>query len=712
MHRLDSKADHKRSRILAKSKQWAIPQGAKVAVSVLSMGLPLLVGTAVAQEPQSQDVTHGQYQDPAFVANTQAAQALARAALASSASSNPMPKVIPNVDPKPSTPIQAPVHSSAPAPAAAPSYSQGLPTYVPVNDQGAFPAASVEPTSPTAAIAASIAAKQAPLNSSAAANNIVPPSARLNQGGGIMFNHKHDWYFNEQLESNERINLSVKLGGMSVPMPSRTIDYAVNKQYMGHGNAHYDGGIMRTDNLGKATSATPEENPLASPYYDPFTGEVNIPESVKAQQRRDRIAAEQQRVLNDEENRLAQYDIDRAKQLGEDPNYRPFGNFESHDRIYKRMPLNKNVFYVSSGKDIQWLHNQIAPIERDLGADIGFVIMDQNGLVALKDNSPFPLYGMSKFHLAYAVGALMSVRGEVSSQQIKFNMSSLNRSIPSPLIESLTGANIAQDSTTDPASANSRNKSQRNAMLANAGKQLAAGTTEKSRAEARANSKKINSKDVYGSDESNPNSNNMTISLGELMFYSLSLGDSNASAILHKYLGSVSTLEVFDKTKGLEHVQYKTSELDTAISPVLVVNNNAPLYESAKLMANYFQDKEVSPEVRLSINDMMHSNQATRNLIQKGVKASVADESAEVLNNLMIYSQGQASGYISERRTRPVVSDLAMIEYRGQRIVMAIACRDIKGPLNRTQAYAEDAIAEVARILFEYEKYRINSRNF
>lgn len=632
-----------------------------LAIWALSIGLPLGAGSICAQEQEL---------DPALVANTQAAQALARAALEASNTSNPLPKAMTNVAPKLSTPD--------------------------------FLAVPAEPTSATAAIAASLAVKQ---------NEIVSANDRRNQGGGIMFNHQHDWYFNEQLESNERINLAVHLGGMSVPMPSNNVDYTVNKQYVGHGNAHYDEGSVRDFSNNKKTIVA-KEDPLASPYYDPFTGEVNIPESVKAQQRRDRIAAEQQRVLNDEENRLAQYDMERAKQLDADPKYFPFGNFEAHDRIYKRMPLNKNVFYVSSGKDIQWLHNQIAPIERDLGADIGFVILDQNGLVALKDNSAFPLYGMSKFHLAYAVGSLMSVRGEVSSQQVKFNLNYLSREIPSPLMESLTGANMLREDSLDPVSANRRNKAQRSAMLANAGKQLAAGTSEKSRAEARANSKQINSKQVYGGDEKAASTNNMTISLGELMFYSLALGDSNASAILHKYLGSVSTLEVFDKTKGLEHVKYKTSELDTAIRPILVVNNNAPLYESAKLMATFFQDKEINPEVKLSISDMMHSNQATRNCIQRGVKESVANESAEVLNNMIIYSQGQASGYILENRLRPVVNDLAMIEYRGQRIVLAIACRDLKGPLNRTQSYAEDAIAKVANILFEYEKYRINSRNF
>lgn len=567
-----------------------------------------------------------------------------------------------------------------------------------------MPNVSMEPTSPAAAVAASLASKQA-----AYANRMIPPSARENQGGGIMFNHKHNWFYNEQLQEEDVINLNVQMGGMTVPRPNMNTDYSANKSFIGHGNAHYDAPNIKTN--ANNSVANTKEDPLASPYYDPFTGEVNVPESVKAQQRLDRIAAEQQKKLTEEEDRLAQYDIDRAKQLTEDPNYKPFGDFAAHDRMYRRMPLGKDVFYVASGKDIQWLHNQIAPIERDLGADIGFVLLDQNGLVALKDNSPFPLYGLSKFHLSYAVGSLMSVRAENSSHQVKFNAARLSRNIVSPLLESLTGANrLAIEESVSGGYGARRSKTERNRMLASAVKKVQTGTTAQDRAEARANSVPINQKATAYTTETH--GNNMTISLGELMFYNLALGDANASSILLDYLGTVKTLEVFDKTKGLEHVQYKTSELDTAISPVLIENNHAPLYESAKLFASYSQDKGISLEVRQAINDMLYNNQATRNTIQKGVREAVVGESAEVLNHFNIYSQGQVADYIEARRSRPVVSDMALIEYRGQRIVMVIACRNVKGQLNRTQVNAEDAISSVARVLFEYEKYRINSRNF
>ena len=756
MRSLDSSSDPKINRILAQSKNWTIPHKAAFKASLIGMGLPLLVSAAMAQEPDnstmmntqsaleqaramqmaSQAPAPAQMPAPAPAASassapnnmvsagqTMSALEAARAAASASARTQvaaPVPAQAPapvpvatraapitnqNAQAVPSTPV-APVAHGAPATNRANSMAvqgsgqmgNGAASMVPMLN------VSTEPTSPAAAVAASLASKQA-----AYENRMTPPSDRDNQGGGIMFNHKHHWFYDEQLQEEDVINLNVQMGGMTVPRPNMNTDYSANKSFIGHGNAHYDAPNIKTNATN--TGANAKEDPLASPYYDPFTGEVNVPESVKAQQRLDRIAAEQQKKLTEEEDRLAQYDIDRAKQLTEDPNYKPFGDFAAHDRMYRRMPLGKDVFYVASGKDIKWLHNQIAPIERDLGADIGFVLLDQNGLVALKDNSPFPLYGLSKFHLSYAVGALMSVRAENSSHQVKFDAGRLSRNIVSPLLESLTGANRAaiEESVTGGYGAR-RSKSERNRMLASAAKKVQSGTAAKDRAEARANSVPINQQATAYTTETH--GNNMTISLGELMFYNLALGDANASSILLDYLGTIKTLEVFDKTKGLEHVQYKTSELDTAISPVLIENNHAPLYESAKLFASYSQDKDISLEVRQAINDMLYNNQATRNTIQKGVRESIEGESVEVLNNFNIYSQGQSADYIEARRSRPVVSDMALIEYRGQRIVMVIACRNIKGQLNRTQVNAEDAIASVARVLFEYEKYRINSRNF
>ena len=760
MRSLDSSSDPKINRILAQSKNWTIPHKAAFKASLIGMGLPLLVSAAMAQEPNNSTMMNTQSaleqaramqmasQAPAQAPAPAQMPAPAPAASASSATNNmvsagqtmsALEAARAAASASASTQVAAPAHAQAQAPVpvatraapitnqnaqampstpvapvahGAPATNRANPMAVQGSGQMGNGAASMvpmlnvstEPTSPAAAVAASLASKQA-----AYENRMTPPSARENQGGGIMFNHKHHWFYDEQLQEEDVINLNVQMGGMTVPRPNMNTDYSANKSFIGHGNAHYDAPNIKTN--ANNTGANAKEDPLASPYYDPFTGEVNVPESVKAQQRLDRIAAEQQKKLTEEEDRLAQYDIDRAKQLTEDPNYKPFGDFAAHDRMYRRMPLGKDVFYVASGKDIKWLHNQIAPIERDLGADIGFVLLDQNGLVALKDNSPFPLYGLSKFHLSYAVGALMSVRAENSSHQVKFDAGRLSRNIVSPLLESLTGANRAaiEESVTGGYGAR-RSKSERNRMLASAAKKVQSGTAAKDRAEARANSVPINQQATAYTTETH--GNNMTISLGELMFYNLALGDANASSILLDYLGTIKTLEVFDKTKGLEHVQYKTSELDTAISPVLIENNHAPLYESAKLFASYSQDKDISLEVRQAINDMLYNNQATRNTIQKGVRESIEGESVEVLNNFNIYSQGQSADYIEARRSRPVVSDMALIEYRGQRIVMVIACRNIKGQLNRTQVNAEDAIASVARVLFEYEKYRINSRNF
>ena len=526
--------------------------------------------------------------------------------------------------------------------------------------------------------------------------------------------HKHNWFYSEQSEAENRINLVIQTGAINVPAPNLAVNYAANKKYIGHGNGHYQNPVINTE---PESSMVEKEDPLASPYYDPLTGKVNIPEKVKAEQRQARAEAEHRRRLNDEENRLARYDLERSRKLDEDPSYLPFGDFAPHEADYRRMPKEKDVFFVSSVRDIEWIHDKIARIEKELGGELGFAMFDQHGLVALKDNSPYPLLGFSNFQLAYATAALMSVRGEDTSQPITFNFNRLNRDVPSPFVESLYNSRLnGLDGgfAGDPNSlAARRDKAKRKAALASAAKQLKSGNTEQARAEARANAKslKVNTSPLSVGAGVN-DGNAVQSSIGELLHYALSLNDPNAFSVLVDYLGSLKTLEVFAQTQGVKDIKYKVTEVDQVLSPILTDSNTAPLYQSARMMAAFTQDKSVNPQARQTVYDMLQSNQYTRNLIQKGVRESLDSEKQEIINSTLIYSQAGSSGYLDTRQQRPVVQDLALIEYRGQRVVMAISARNIKGPLNRTQIYGETAIAEAAKVLFDYERYRINNRLF
>ena len=329
MRSLDSSSDPKINRILAQSKNWTIPHKAVFKASLIGMGLPLLVSAAMAQEP-----------DNSTMMNTQSALEQARAMQMASQAPAPAPAQMPAPAPAASassapnnmvsagqtmsaleaaraaasasarTQVAAPAHAQAQAPVpvatrAAPITNQNAQAMPSMQNSGApvapvahgAPATnranpmavqgsgqmgngaasmvpmlnvSTEPTSPAAAVAASLASKQA-----AYENRMTPPSARDNQGGGIMFNHKHHWFYDEQLQEEDVINLNVQMGGMTVPRPNMNTDYSANKSFIGHGNAHYDAQNIKTN--ANNTGANAKEDPLASPYYDPFTGEVNVP---------------------------------------------------------------------------------------------------------------------------------------------------------------------------------------------------------------------------------------------------------------------------------------------------------------------------------------------------------------------------------------------------------------------------------------------------
>ena len=197
------------------------------------------------------------------------------------------------------------------------------------------------------------------------------------------------------------------------------------------------------------------------------------------------------------------------------------------------------------------------------------------------------------------------------------------------------------------------------------------------------------------------------MSIKELMQYSLGQSDSNASGILLSYIGSLPTLDVFCKTKGVERMHYRYNDVDTFLNPNLVYENAAPLYESAKLMANYFQDDYINSDVRTFINDIMYFNPSSQKTIQKGVRNALIQETDS--SNLRIYSLEGVGGFMEMPGHISVVNDMAYIEWRGHRMVMAISVRNVKGTPSRAQRIGEMTISATAKALMEYQIMRTGS---
>ena len=199
-----------------------------------------------------------------------------------------------------------------------------------------------------------------------------------------------------------------RMGTFRIPSPDPTIDYSSDPGRPLHGNAIYALPPLDPNKPYAQVKAEKTENPLASPYYNVATGQIDYPEEVLRQKQLDAyVSPEEERAT-----RLKDYDKERVAQLKDANQYVPFDGLVQHDAVYSYLPEEAQVFYVDREADRARLEEEITQIEKRSHGTLGFALLDQNGIVALKDNSAYPLVGLTKFHLAYAVASLMSDRLE------------------------------------------------------------------------------------------------------------------------------------------------------------------------------------------------------------------------------------------------------------------------------------------------------------
>ena len=514
------------------------------------------------------------------------------------------------------------------------------------------------------------------------------------------------------------------VGTFHIPAPDPSIDYASDPGRPLHGNGIYSIAPLDPNKPYAQVKAEQTENPLASPYYNVATGQIDYPEDVLRQKKIDAyVSPEEERAT-----RLKDYDKERVAQLKRINQYVPFNDLVHHDEVYSYLPEYANVFYLDREADRAELEAAIEQIEKRSHGTLGFALLDQNGIVALKDNSLYPLVGLSKFHLAYAVASLMSDRRENQETRIFFFTDLLRSDVYSPLADMLykKATRIVRDATgnviLDPNSIeNQPTKSERSAIIASTVRQYQAGKDiSVDLDEVRLHS--ITKQAVEDAYRNMPKGERLSLSIGDLMYYSLGFSDSNASAILLQYIGnSLKSLELFDRIKGLYRTTFTAFEYDVYKDPSLAYANSAPLYESAKLMALYAQDTKIDPVIRKFVNEIMYFNVTGKDAIQQGIRESIFQldqkrqgkelprlsshtqiNSVPTPKSLKIYSREGIGGIIENEGKRTVVSDLALIEYEGRSYVLVVAVTDIRGRLGQRERNGEMAIAATARTLFNY----------
>lgn len=509
-----------------------------------------------------------------------------------------------------------------------------------------------------------------------------------------------------------------------IPAPNRSQDYAPSKDLVTttlQGNGNY---VVKQ----QAVDPTKPANPLADPLYDPITNTYKDPSTLFGSAppaKADELlaAVDPDQAMR---SRLAQYDEELAAKRRLEGYLEPITDLTATDAVYKTIEPSKNAFYIDRPADGKALLDEIKKVEESIEGELGFVVLGENGIIALKDNAPFQLYGLSNFHLAYALVSLMSARGDTMDNTLTFNVKELNRKVYSPLAEVLyssLGAAAARNSGLPEFAVQGGTKVGHTVSAADRRKAIAAAARQQNAGNApivKAPPRELHRLNVAQTslldekltlEELQKNGKVIHLAIGELLYYALGMSDSNASDILLSYLGALPAVELFDRTKGLMRTSLKNTDKEIYSSPDLGYNSQAPLYDTAKLYATYLVDSSISTPLRNAMDDIMYFNVEDREAIQKGVRNSIRRDSQDDIFTLKIYSR-EGRGGINSKGLRTVVSDMALVEYKDDRYIILIALRDIGGNEQKNLRTAENAIAFTSKILFDYLSNRpINQQN-
>lgn len=509
-------------------------------------------------------------------------------------------------------------------------------------------------------------------------------------------------------------------GTLRVPMPDIHVDYTAKSKYYAQGNGRFDVPMFDPDKF-QPVVEDPDKpaDPLASPFYDPLTGGIDMEKMRKAEIEKRLEQGKKPTVsmtpYERMEDRLKRYDQEQYRIKLNSEQFQAFGDFVHHDEVYESLPATEDVFYVDREEDLKALQNKVAEMEKELGTKISFVMLDNVSLIALKDNTSLPVYGLQNFYLAYATATLMSTRGDTGLTSFSFLPDILRQDIRSPLLVSLESSDRFDEQQIKDVNNEDQGVTsvERGKGIAEYMRKQQEGNGQKinkrMRDEMLAYSSRIGKKTEYNTRQSSADPFFMT--LNELLHYVLVEGDCNASHLLLSYIGALPALELFVRSHKSPRVDIKRLQADIAADMSLLPENNAPLYASARLMALFSQDSAITPEIRDFIETKLNFNTIDRAWIPRGIQNSVNFfgkkykkniEATNASDGLAILSLNGDSGFVPASNNRPLMSDLALIRYRQHSVVIAIALQNIPNNALMSLRNGEKVMSGLASYLYSY----------
>ena len=368
-------------------------------------------------------------------------------------------------------------------------------------------------------------------------------------------------------------------------------------------------------------------------------------------------------------------------------------------------------FYATDRRSAEHVLSSFNTIEQMHQADIGLALLNEHGLVLLYSADNFPLMSVMKFHLGYAVLAEMVKRGDRLSDTITIKFSDLDPNTHSPMYDVLEQRqfNLVNGNCEHiaPAIAAAYEAASQQAQASGAEAQQGANhfwgdayltamlsCTKQAHNTATLSGLRVSPKEL-------------TICLGDLLYYAVRESDNNAcDALIKYYLGGMENLERFWHDKGVP-LSLKYTEGEMAAEVARCYDDHGRPYDIAHSYAVYLNDLSLPQELRSFLDETMLFVPTGADRIQHAVKRTLSEyatsyqQEQELFRTLRIFDKTGMGG-MNEHGERIAVNDLAFISYEGKPYILSVTIKNIAGTPESSVRDGATALRKSARVAFTY----------
>lgn len=368
-------------------------------------------------------------------------------------------------------------------------------------------------------------------------------------------------------------------------------------------------------------------------------------------------------------------------------------------------------FYATDRRSAEHVLSSFHTIEQMHQADIGLALLNEHGLVLLYSADNFPLMSVMKFHLGYAVLSEMVKRGDRLSDTITIKFSDLDPNTHSPMYDvleqrqfNLVNCNCEHIA---PAIAAAYEAASQQAQASRAAAQQGANhfwgdaylTAMLSCTKQAPNTATLSGLRVSPKE--------LTICLGDLLYYAVRESDNNAcDALIKYYLGGMENLERFWHDKGVP-LSLKYTEGEMAAEVARCYDDHGRPYDIAHSYAVYLNDPSLPQELRSFLDETMLFVPTGADRIQHAVKLTLSEyatsyqQEQELFRTLRIFDKTGMGG-MNEYGERIAVNDLAFISYEGKPYILSVTIKNIAGTPESSVRDGAMALRKSARVAFTY----------